>query len=1039
MSSLYGYFLLFGLVLLVLYYKLLCHKQKVQESYVKEGNLPPFIAERSNFAFFVKAICIFCAWIFLTIALTKLSTAKSSIEKEEVESSTFPKVDEVAFILDVSSSMGATDTQDGISRLARAKELIETMVESLGGINASLVAFAGTAKQVVPDTLDYLYFRVLLDSELLNDVGEAGTNLLAMVDAVKAKYVNSPYKKNVRIVLLTDGEDTGFLDMNRESKKQAEDVLLQHIQETKSSRLEWEVIGLGTTEGALVPDVLFEGQPVISAMQKELLQRMAEAGGGHFYQEKNRAALEISDAILADVAASHESSEHTVSSYAPRAPLDVMLLVSGALIVLLFSQVVPETKRKTATLLLLFAATSLHADSKIDRGIEFADAGREDLALGEFSKMLQGEIAPVERATLLYDISVLLARQNRYWDALIALNQIDDTLYQSVEKSSPQLAVQIAYNGAVYALDYVKLELSRLANGEKYSDELLQHITEGIEFAKSSLTKMPQSLDFQKLEIEEGIRNSEEAVRFYSSLVSLHSLDKGALLDTLGSMLLELFSHLVDIDTAEGLTAENSALYMQKYRKEKVERILFCLMRVDSFLQAPAKKDVFMMHDFLRKELLELRGELLDVFDKKNLQGALHILYRLSSLVLLLQEEVENRDITFILEERVDIATEHSLQNKLYSFWGEEYSFWQHFSRRYLERKKGLSDPFTAKLIESLESRLETSQPLIHYWKILSQPEDTTFQELATLLHAREDIQIAHIVDPLRDRLKALDIPRAENELAEMNPPYFDHVLISWFYVNPQKALNFLLSLLSDEIAALQTNPTFDRSIASADYKLLLHILSLFVKKGCLADVQSDLQKNEPWFSQKERRDIDFFRMSLELGWLKEILTNEREDLKGITEAVDFGVDLQKKTMSLLRYSQEKGFSDDLALLARMQEKVIQEVATSLATLPTKGPKIKKVISLIDDAKDMVLEETKELSSMQKVLDDLEEASKILHSLQSESDKSKNNEEQASKELTQQSLKLNPDLSIRLLQQMEQQDKSLKTQNIPQVTGKRPW
>jgi hypothetical protein len=151
--------------------------------------------------------------------------------------------------------------------------------------------------------------------------------------------------------------------------------------------------------------------------------------------------------------------------------------------------------------------------------------------------------------------------------------------------------------------------------------------------------------------------------------------------------------------------------------------------------------------------------------------------------------------------------------------------------------------------------------------------------------------------------------------------------------------------------------------------------------------------------------------------------------------------------MILLRYAQEPNFQATLDLLSQMQERLTNIVSKALDDLPQKGPKIKQVISLISDAETNAKTQNQELASMQAVQDDLEQASKILHSLksesQSQSQQSQSNAESKSsdlsKEMQQKALKLAPELSIRLLQQMEKDDKSLETQNIPQVTGTRPW
>jgi len=1040
MTTVYGYFLLFALLLGVQYYRLLRYKQRVQACYTSNG------VERSTFAFLVRAVCIISSWVLLTTALTKLGTAESATQKPSmtVQKSAFAKIDEVAFILDVSASMGANDTSDGATRLQRAKGIIEAMIESLGGINTSLVAFAGNAKTVVPDTMDYLYFRILMDATSLNEVGESGTNLLAMCDAIKAKYVDSPYKKNVRVVLLTDGEDTGFLDMSESAKKQAEQVLLDHMAQTRSARLEWEVVGLGTSQGAIVPDVTYNGDAVRSSMQKELLARMAEVGGGHFYQEYEASPTALGDDLLAEVAGRAETITPT-SSYAPRITFEVMLLIGSALILLIISIVLPQRARGAVYLLpLLCSLTTLQAEDRIDTAIQFANAGRGDLALQLLSKQLQGKLGAIERATVLYDMSVLLAGQEKYWEALLALNQIDDDLYKQVEKASPQLAVQIAYNGALAGIHFANVELKSLASGEKYSESSLQHVAEALAFAKDYLEKIPYSLASERLALEEGIDNTTKIVGFYSSLAELYHLDKTALLDRLGGLLLAQFSYLIDVDTAIGLDTESHALYMQN-SKESIERILFCLTRLETFLQAPAKKAEFTIHSFLREEVERLRIELVAAYKEASLQKALHTLYRLSSLVLLIQEEREFGDINFLLEERVDIAEERSIESKLLDFWNEEWSYWQEFCKRYIEQKIAVADPFTAKLLQQLEKRLDTAQALVYYWKILSQPDDATYQMLATMVHAVKEVdlaQVARTVEPLLDRIRLQEVMRAIPPLEEMQKSHsnlFQQLMTSWFYVNPTRALTFLLSLVSDECSALQNNPTVDRTAAYNDYKLLLHLLGLIVHDGILKDVYDDLVKNEPWFTVQERNDLDFFRMSLQLDWLKTMLCGQTENIAGITEAVDYGVEFQTKTMGLIRYSHYPHFPETLQLLTKMQEKLIQQPLSELKELPTKGPKIKKVLALLEDAKTEVKLQTKELTSMQKVQDDLIEASKLLHSLQSESQTNESQSQNLSQEMQSESLKLDPNLSIRLLQEMERQDSSLKTQSVPQVAGNRPW
>ncbi len=350
-----GFLLVLACLMAFAYWRLAIYKKGVVSEYLQRANFPNSVAKRSYFAFFVRTVCLVSAWILLSICLVKIADTKSHQNAPQIASvvqtqTLLPKIDEVAFVLDLSASMGAKDTSNGASRLDRAKEIISAMIENLGGINASLIGFAGNCQTVVPDTLDYLYFRILMDSSGINDTGEAGTNLLAMVDTIQQKYVNGPYRKSVRIILLTDGEDTGFLDMSDAAKAKAENVLIQHLGGTVSDTLDWEIIGLGTVNGAEVPGVIFESKPVVSYMRQALLQKMAKAGGGHFYAEKDATLTEICDDILADVAgagfARQGQNETPSSIYALHATTEVLMLLYLAITLLFASLVLPQNERK---------------------------------------------------------------------------------------------------------------------------------------------------------------------------------------------------------------------------------------------------------------------------------------------------------------------------------------------------------------------------------------------------------------------------------------------------------------------------------------------------------------------------------------------------------------------------------------------------------------------------------------------------------------------------------------------------------------------
>ncbi len=686
-------------------------------------------------------------------------------------------------------------------------------------------------------------------------------------------------------------------------------------------------------------------------------------------------------------------------------------------------------------------------DQKIDQALEFAAAGRADLSLELFKGLLETKLNPVEKATVLYNMSTLYAQEAKFWQSVVTLSQIDDAMFEAVTKESPTLAVQIAYNGAICSQGFAEHALAALRQN------LTQDEVDHISIALALLQKYSAMFSEEKTlaaDFQENIKNMRYALGRYEELLLYSTLDKNALLGQLGGLLQQEFQTLLDAYEANGADEDSLGLYMKAIVDA---RITYCIERLETFMQAPVKKEVKELHGYLLELLQTERKQYLDAFLHGEALQALYTLNTLSNIVLLIEDEVYSKDVKSALVS-LQAARFEALSSraspKLASFWQGVWQNSLQFTVDYIAKKASFSDPTTKKLLLLLQKRIQNSafdhiQDDISYWNVLSQPEEQTYEALAAALHGADRVDTAVFnatVDALIDRLHVFNKDKAIEPLERMKGQNSTTVLFqdsieSWFYDDQKRALSYLLALVDDEITSMQQDPLFDASIAYADYQLLCHLLSMCkVEKA----VYEDLLRKESWFTQKQRRDLDFFTISLEIGWLKTMLTGEVKTLKGITEAVDFGVDFQTKTIGLVRLSEEPGFTDDLALITTMQQKLVESVGDGLAALPTKGSKIQKVIQLLEDAKKELGRQTSSLKSMQKVQSDLEEASKILHSMQSESESQSSQKSQMSQEMQKANISLTPELSIRLLQEMEREDRSLETQNVPQATGvKRPW
>lgn len=288
----------------LLYFRLAQYKNRMSAEIVPSAAIPKGFFERNWLGFAASITCLICAWALLCTAMLVPGSAAVTPEpgragsiRGGVHGSVYG-IDELLFLLDTSASMNAQDTSTGESRLDRAKEIIETILDNLGGINVRLIAFGNDAVAIVPPTEDYLYFRILLDSLGVNEYTEAGTSFLALADCVNKIQERDRFKESRMTLLLTDGEDTGFLDLSGQEKQDAIHALVSKI----SNAMHWDVVGLGSENGALVPGVLYDGKPVISKMHKEFLQEVSRRGGGRFYEESAVSLLSLVDNVLADSA-----------------------------------------------------------------------------------------------------------------------------------------------------------------------------------------------------------------------------------------------------------------------------------------------------------------------------------------------------------------------------------------------------------------------------------------------------------------------------------------------------------------------------------------------------------------------------------------------------------------------------------------------------------------------------------------------------------------------------------------------------------------
>jgi len=218
---------------------------------------------------------------------------------------------DVVFLLDVSKSMLAEDLAP--NRLKRAKLAIFDCIDVLQGDRVGLIAFAGTAAVKCPLTLDYGFFRMMLEDISTNSIARGGTQMGDALRKALDEVFDGQEKKFKDVVLITDGEDHDSFPV--EAAREAGERGVRLI-----------AIGLGDeNEGKRIPItdrhgvktfLKYKGQEVWTKLDADTLREMVNATNGK-YLNVATGAIDLGDVYLKLIASAEkkELESKTVKRY----------------------------------------------------------------------------------------------------------------------------------------------------------------------------------------------------------------------------------------------------------------------------------------------------------------------------------------------------------------------------------------------------------------------------------------------------------------------------------------------------------------------------------------------------------------------------------------------------------------------------------------------------------------------------------------------------------------------------------------------------
>lgn len=274
-----AFFLIFFLIpFAYLAWNLIRYRQRTLQHYAVNPVLSNLLISRSSWITHLKLVLLSISWLMTCLALMSPIGNFHYLSKQPNQQDQLPP-HQVIFLLDTSASMSVPDAYQGQTRLEEAKEIIKTMLSQLKGEQAALYAFTSELTPLVPATLDYLFFRLVLEQLTINTGDVGGTNFLAAFQALNQFL---PKADTYSLIVLSDGGDQQLESLQGPEKERYMQEIISQVPQFPKP-LDAFVIGLGSREGGQVPRVTVNGRPVQSQLQEDLLKALAVAMHGEYY------------------------------------------------------------------------------------------------------------------------------------------------------------------------------------------------------------------------------------------------------------------------------------------------------------------------------------------------------------------------------------------------------------------------------------------------------------------------------------------------------------------------------------------------------------------------------------------------------------------------------------------------------------------------------------------------------------------------------------------------------------------------------------
>ncbi len=347
------------------------------------------------------------------------------------EIATFTRDQSLAILLDLSESMNAKDISP--SRLGRAKQKVEDLLNMSKGIKIGLIAFAADPHMIVPMTEDKETIRHLLPSLDTDLVFVQGSKLASALEMADTMLENEP-GNNKAILVISDG---GFEDASaiHTAKRLAEKGIVLYT------------LGVGSLEGAPLKDrqgvvLKKNGSPILSKLEKEKLREINKIGHGRYFDGDHSEQV----ALLFDDLEKRSDVQHEAKKnqrfweerfylfLLPVLPFFLWWYRRGYIFALLLFILMPAYSQ--ASLSSYFYNAEQQANQAYENGDyptawqAFQDPYRKGVAsyrMGDYKaaeELFRQSTRPEVASSAAYNLGNALVQQNRLHDAIAAYEEV---------------------------------------------------------------------------------------------------------------------------------------------------------------------------------------------------------------------------------------------------------------------------------------------------------------------------------------------------------------------------------------------------------------------------------------------------------------------------------------------------------------------------------------------------------------------------------------------------------------------------------------